>query len=745
MQTIQGLIDHIIYANKENSYTVLLLIDEDQEELVCVGTFPGVDAGMCLEIEGDYVDHPTYGTQFKAHSFKETRPTDIVGIERYLSSGAIRGVGEALAKRIVKKFGTDTFRIMEEEPERLSEVKGISSRIAQEIGSQVVEKKELREAFIFLQQYGISNNLAVKIYDEYRDRLYGVIRTNPYQLAEDIPGVGFKMADDLAYKLGINADSEYRIRCGVLYELLLASGEGHTYLPMDELLNRSSALLEVPSEEIYPLIQNLAVDKKLIVKKDRVYSSVYYYSELACARMLKDLDITMGEDLFLKEEPHIRQTLLNVLSEEKIELDELQEKAVLECIRNGIMILSGGPGTGKTTTINTMIRYFEAEGMDILLAAPTGRAAKRMQEATGYEASTIHRLLEVNGGMLSDEKAPMFERNAENPLEADVVIIDEMSMIDIHLFKALLNAIPVGTRLIMVGDVDQLPSVGPGQVLRDLIESKAFSTVILKRIFRQAGESDIVLNAHSINEGKQIRLDNKSKDFFFLERSDYQVIYKHMIELIRDKLPKYVGATSFDIQVLSPMRKGNLGVEVLNPVLQEYLNPQDGSKDEYVSGERLFRVGDKVMQVKNNYQLTWQIVSKYNIAIDEGVGVFNGDMGIVKSIDRYSQTLTVEFDDKRLVDYPFSGLDELELAYAVTVHKSQGSEYPAVVMPILSGPRMLLNRNLLYTAVTRARKCVTILGSRETINEMIANERTNERYSSLKDRIAEVMSYSEDN
>ena len=745
MQTIQGLIDHIIYANKENSYTVLLLIDEDQEELVCVGTFPGVDAGMCLEIEGDYVDHPTYGTQFKAHSFKETRPTDIVGIERYLSSGAIRGVGEALAKRIVKKFGTDTFRIMEEEPERLSEVKGISSRIAQEIGSQVVEKKELREAFIFLQQYGISNNLAVKIYDEYRERLYSVIRTNPYQLAEDIPGVGFKMADDLAYKLGINADSEYRIRCGVLYELLLASGEGHTYLPMDELLSRSSALLEVPSEEIYPLIQNLAVDKKLIVKKDRVYSSVYYYSELACARMLKDLDITMGEDLFLKEEPHIRQTLLSVLSEEKIELDELQEKAVLECIRNGIMILSGGPGTGKTTTINTMIRYFEAEGMDILLAAPTGRAAKRMQEATGYEASTIHRLLEVNGGMLSDEKAPMFERNAENPLEADVVIIDEMSMIDIHLFKALLNAIPVGTRLIMVGDVDQLPSVGPGQVLRDLIESKAFSTVILKRIFRQAGESDIVLNAHSINEGKQIRLDNKSKDFFFLERSDYQVIYKHMIELIRDKLPKYVEATSFDIQVLSPMRKGNLGVEVLNPVLQEYLNPQDGSKDEYVSGERLFRVGDKVMQVKNNYQLTWQIVSKYNIAIDEGVGVFNGDMGIVKSIDRYSQTLTVEFDDKRLVDYPFSGLDELELAYAVTVHKSQGSEYPAVVMPILSGPRMLLNRNLLYTAVTRARKCVTILGSRETINEMIANERTNERYSSLKDRITEVMSYSEDN
>ena len=745
MQTIQGLIDHIIYANKENSYTVLLLIDEDQEELVCVGTFPGVDAGMCLEIEGDYVDHPTYGTQFKAHSFKETRPTDIVGIERYLSSGAIRGVGEALAKRIVKKFGTDTFRIMEEEPERLSEVKGISSRIAQEIGSQVVEKKELREAFIFLQQYGISNNLAVKIYDEYRERLYSVIRTNPYQLAEDIPGVGFKMADDLAYKLGINADSEYRIRCGVLYELLLASGEGRTYLPMDELLSRSSALLEVPSEEIYPLIQNLAVDKKLIVKKNRVYSSVYYYSELACARMLKDLDITMGEDLFLKEEPHIRQTLLSVLSEEKIELDELQEKAVLECIRNGIMILSGGPGTGKTTTINTMIRYFEAEGMDILLAAPTGRAAKRMQEATGYEASTIHRLLEVNGGMLSDEKAPMFERNAENPLEADVVIIDEMSMIDIHLFKALLNAIPVGTRLIMVGDVDQLPSVGPGQVLRDLIESKAFSTVILKRIFRQAGESDIVLNAHSINEGKQIRLDNKSKDFFFLERSDYQVIYKHMIELIRDKLPKYVGATSFDIQVLSPMRKGNLGVEVLNPVLQEYLNPQDGSKDEYVSGERLFRVGDKVMQVKNNYQLTWQIVSKYNIAIDEGVGVFNGDMGIVKSIDRYSQTLTVEFDDKRLVDYPFSGLDELELAYAVTVHKSQGSEYPAVVMPILSGPRMLLNRNLLYTAVTRARKCVTILGSRETINEMIANERTNERYSSLKDRITEVMSYSEDN
>lgn len=740
MEKITGYIDHIIYANAENGYTVLLLITDDEQKLVCVGTFLGIDNGICIELEGDYVDHPTYGTQFKAQRYHEIMPEAEISIERYLASGAIKGIGEALAKRIVKRFGKDTFYIMENEPERLAEIKGISNRIAQEIGTQVYEKRQMREAFIFLQQYGISNNLAVKIYEFYKDRVYSVLRENPYLLAEDISGVGFKIADDIANKMGINADSEYRIRCGILYALSCASTDGNTYLPMDILLRKTAELIEVEEKEIFPHVQNLAIDKKVIIKKDHVYATTYYYSELACARMLCDLDIVMDEELFKKQEDKINAVINTVVKEQEIELDTLQKEAVIEAIKHGVTVISGGPGTGKTTTINTIIRYFDAEGMDIFLAAPTGRAAKRMQEATGYEAKTIHRLLEVNGGMVSDSRAPMFERNEENPLEADVIIVDEMSMIDIHLFKALLSAISIGTRLIMVGDVDQLPSVGPGQVLRDIIDSNAFSTVILKRIFRQSEESDIVVNAHKINNGQRISLDNKSKDFFFLERSDYQVIYKHMIQLIKDKLPSYVGATMFDIQVLTPMKKGALGVETLNNVLQEYLNPKDDSKEEYERGEHLFREGDKVMQVKNNYQLTWQILSKYNIPIDEGTGVFNGDTGIVKHIDRYGQIMEVEFDEGRVVEYPFSGLDELELAYAVTVHKSQGSEYPAVILPILSGPKMLLNRNLFYTAVTRAKKCVTILGSANTIFQMIENDNIYERYSSLKDRICEVIS-----
>ncbi len=492
---------------------------------------------------------------------------------------------------------------------------------------------------------------------------------------------------------------------------------------------------------IAPHLSNLSMDKKIVVKmketEQRVYALSSYYVELNCARMLYDLNVSMEEELLPSEEEKVRIMLKDLEKEQGIVLDELQKQAVLQSVKSGLMILSGGPGTGKTTTINTIIRYFEGERMDILLAAPTGRAAKRMTEATGYEARTIHRLLEINGAVEEGKRA-QFERNAENPLEADVVIIDEMSMVDIYLFKALLEAVSVGTRLIMVGDVDQLPSVGPGQVLQDLIESRAFPVIMLKRIFRQAGESDIIVNAHKINRGEKIELNNKSRDFFFLERSDVNVIYKHMIQLIREKLPSYVNAALYDIQVLTPMRKGNLGAAALNNILQKYLNPSSGEKKEYESGERLFREGDKVMQIKNNYQIPWEIVSRYGIAIDKGMGVFNGDMGIIREIDHTAQTLTVEYDEHKRIEYPFSGLDEIELAYAVTIHKSQGSEYPAVILPVLSGPRMLFNRNLLYTAVTRARKCVTILGSRQTIQEMIKNEKQHERYTSLCDRIVEI-------
>lgn len=742
METIKGYVDHIIYQNKDNGYAVLSMNVDDEEE-ICVGIFRGVDNGENLEITGEYVEHPSYGFQFKANSFKVVEPDDLLSMERYLGSGAIKGVGEALAKRIVKRFGKDTFRVIEEEPERLVEVKGISERIAQQITDQMIEKREIREAFLFLQKYGITNTLAVKIYEKYGMGMYGILKENPYRLAEDIQGVGFRLADEIAEKIGIHTDSDYRIRSGILYTLLQASLEGHMFLPMRVLVRRSADLLQVPEEAIRAQIQNLHMDHKVVVKKTtdepEVYAFSYYYAELNCARMLRELNVLMESELLDSEEKRIETILQRILKEQGLELDELQKNAVLECVKHGIMILSGGPGTGKTTTINTIIRYFDEEGMDILLAAPTGRAAKRMTEATGYEARTIHRMLEINGGMEDGSRA-RFERNGENPLEADVVIIDEMSMVDIYLFQSLLEAVSVGTRLILVGDVDQLPSVGPGQVLQDLIESKSFPTVMLKKIYRQAGESDIVMNAHRINMGQKIALNNKSKDFFFLPRNDVQVIYKHMIQLITEKLPRYVEAQPYDIQVLTPMRKGSLGVETLNEILQRYLNPADPSRKEHAAGDRIFREGDKVMQIKNNYQLEWEIVSQYGIRIDSGSGVFNGDIGTIRRIREESSTVQVEYDEHRLVEYTFSRLDEIELAYAITIHKSQGSEYPAVLLPLLSGPKMLMNRNLLYTAVTRARKCVTILGSQEVVDGMIENENQYHRYTGLGRRILELES-----
>ena len=739
MDNITGYVDHIVYQNSDNGYTVMTLVAEG-EELTCVGMCKGLGQGENISAEGEYIEHPVYGRQFKIQTYETVAPTDRAGMERYLGSGAIRGVGEALAARIVKKFGDDTFRIIEEEPERLAEVKGISERKAQEIAVQMEEKKDLREALVYLQQYGISNTLAVKIYNTYGMEMYSVMRENPYRLAEDVSGVGFRIADEIAGRIGIHTDSDYRIRSGILYTLLQAVGEGHCFLPLELLLRRASELLGVSEENIRPQVDNLIMDRKLVAKGDAVFAAAYYYAELNCANMLRNLNIPMLEAENLPaQDMAIRKRLERMAENLSMELDELQLKAVEESIKNGLFILSGGPGTGKTTTINMIIRYFESEGMDIFLAAPTGRAAKRMTEATGFEAKTIHRLLELNSALSDDDtRRASFERNQENPLEADVVIIDEMSMVDIQLFQALLKAILPGTRLILVGDVDQLPSVGPGQVLRDLMNSEAFPMVTLEKIFRQAGESDIVVNAHRINKGEQIALDNKSRDFFLLERNDVNVIYKHMIQLIREMLPKYVNATPFDIQVLTPMRKGSLGCETLNGILQRYLNPADPHKKEHSYGNTVFREGDKVMQIKNNYQLEWEIMGRYNIPIDKGMGVFNGDMGRVLEINETMSTLLVEFDDGRRVNYPFSGLEELELSYAITIHKSQGSEYPAVILPLLGGPRMLFNRNLLYTGITRARNCVTILGSSETVRNMIDNVSENRRYTALESRIREI-------
>ena len=751
LEIVKGYIEHFIYKNAENGYGVVSLISED-DEVICTGNFKDADVGDFLELQGAFVTHPVYGEQFKASSYKIVVPDDAVSMQRYLGSGAIKGIGEALAARIVKKFGDDTFRIIEDDPLRLVEIKGISEKKARDIAVQMAEKREMRDAMMFLQQYGISNTLSVKIFNKYGSRIYSIIKENPYQLADDISGVGFKTADEIAGKVGIAVDSEYRIKSGILYCLLQAALDGNTYLPMDQLVEKTKEILMggpesiIDSEAIRTQIGNLMMDKKLISKgKDQIFASSYYYEEQGCAAMLYELNLT--ERVSASEQERYISKIKEIEEKRGLSLDDLQREAVLKSISNGIVIITGGPGTGKTTTINTIINYYAGEGLDIMLAAPTGRAAKRMTEATGYEARTIHRLLEVSGQVSDEDDARgngvHFEKNRENPLEADAIIIDEMSMVDIHLFYALLKALVPGTHLILVGDSSQLPSVGPGQVLSDLISSGRFPTITLQKIFRQAEESDIVMNAHRIHNGQNPVLDNKSKDFFFLERDDSNVIYKHMIQLIRDKLPGYVGADSYDIQVLTPMRKGPLGAIQLNLVLQEYLNPPATSKKEHVYGEQTIREGDKVMQIRNNYQAEWEVVGKYNVPIDSGMGIFNGDMGIVREINEYSQEIVVEYDEHRRVRYPFSELDEIELSYAITIHKSQGSEYPAVIMPILGGPRMLLNRNLLYTAVTRAKNTVCILGSSQTLFSMVENEQQLKRYTGLKDRIEDFFDASE--
>ena len=738
-ESVTGYIDHIIFRNEDNGYTVMVLKGvEGEDELTCVGSFPVITQGASVEATGKYIQHPVYGKQFQAEFLTEKMPEDALAMERYLGSGAIKGIGAALAGRIVRHFGGDTLRIVEEEPERLAEIKGISEKKAREIAAQIEEKADMRKAMIFLQKYGISLNLGAKIYQKYGDSVYSVLQENPYRLAEDISGVGFKIADEIAYRIGIHTDSDYRIRSGMLYTLLQATGEGHVYLPKEELFQRSSQLLGVDSSYMEKHLMDLSMDRKIIQKECDgeilVYPAQYYYLELNTARMLEELNVLCPEDEKLME-----RRIAQIEKETGTVLDEMQKKAVKEAASHGFFILTGGPGTGKTTTINAIIRFFEGEGADLRLAAPTGRAAKRMTETTGVEAQTIHRLLELSGMPEEDREgqAVHFERNAENPLETDVIIIDEMSMVDIHLMHSLLMAVTTGTRLILVGDENQLPSVGPGNVLRDIIRSEQFPVVELKKIFRQASESDIVVNAHKINQGEQVVLDNKSRDFFFLKRYDADIIIRVLIALIQEKLPRYVEARPFDIQVLTPMRKGLLGVERLNGILQRYLNPPSEQKKEKEVGQGLFREGDKVMQIRNNYQLEWEIRGKYGIPVDQGVGVFNGDTGILKTINEFAETAEVEFEDGRCAEYSFKQLDELELAYAVTIHKSQGSEYPAVVIPLLSGPRMLLNRNLLYTAVTRARKCVTVVGSEETFREMINNEKQQRRYSSLDARLKE--------
>lgn len=738
METLKGYIDHIIFSNAENGYTVFELMTDTGVE-TCVGILHGADEGENVELHGNYIEHSLYGRQFEVKEYEFVLASEEASIRRYLASGAVKGIGQSLANRIVDRFGEDTFKVMEEDPGLLAEIKGISMRKATEISEFFIGKQDLRRAMVFLQKFGVSNNLAMKIYAAYGSRVYEIMETNPYKLADDIDGVGFKIADNIASSIGIAVDSEYRINSGIIYVLQSCIAEGHVYLPRDIFLERATLLLGVDSEKIWMLTENLAMERKIIIRqKDdevRVYSKTFYYMELNCAAYLRDLDIILDSDT-----NRVRKSIVAIDNERNggTQLEEKQLEAVVTAVTNGVSVITGGPGTGKTTTINKLIKYLEAKGQNFLLAAPTGRAAKRMTEATGFEASTIQRMLGL-GRAGQSEKGFSYEMDEDNPLQVSYVIIDEMSMVDLPLFYALLKAIRPGTGLVMVGDINQLPSVGPGSVLKDLIRSGQFKVVMLEKIYRQEGRSDIIVNAHKVNAGQMPKIDNDSKDFFFLKRDDVNVIMKNMVTLMTQKLPKYVNATSFDIQVLTPMRKGVLGVQNLNPILQKYINPPDPGKLEKEYQGTIFREGDKVMQIKNNYQLEWEIRGKYDIPIDTGLGVFNGDMGTVHKVDNYSEVVEVMYEENRIVKYPFSNLDELELAYAVTIHKSQGSEYPAVIIPLLSGPKPLLNRNLLYTAITRARRVVTILGSEDVLMQMVENEDEAKRYTGLCDAIREVM------
>lgn len=749
MESFKAYVEKIIYRNEDNGYTVLSA-EENGCETVCVGVFQFIDEGEYLEFFGEFVFHPSYGEQFKIDHAQPIAPEDVYSIERYLASGAIKGIGQVTAHRIVEKFGEDSLRILDEEPERLAEIKGISMSKAQEIAASMEEKKDLRRALMFLSEFGISNKMAVKIYAQYQEMIYQILRENPYQLADDILGIGFRKADEIAQRAGIALDSDYRIRSCMLHELTqAATQEGHVYLPEDELITRTLYTLRPPMvdgfeivtpESIKRNLMDLAIEKKIVIKVQsdkeaaaHVYYSAYYFTELGIARMMHNLNLK-GE----VPESEIEAKIEKIEKSEDIVLDELQKEAIKQAVNAGILIITGGPGTGKTTTINSIIKYFQDDYKEILLAAPTGRAAKRMTEATGREAKTIHRMLDLSGELTDTSEGACFDRNEDNPLDADVVIIDEMSMVDMFLMSALLRAISPGTRLILVGDVDQLPSVGAGNILRDLIDSDSFNTVKLTKIFRQAEESDIVVNAHKINKGEDIALRPDSRDFIFIKRDNAQSVLSAVLGLVREKLPGYVKADASEIQVLSPTKKGALGVGYINKFLQESLNPKDSSKREIKVGDDMFREGDKVMHIKNNYNLEWEMRTGSGFVYDTGKGIFNGDIGVIEKINEHSQLMEVHFDDGKYVIYNFDQLEELVLAYAATIHKSQGSEYPAVVLPLLSGPELLMNRNILYTAVTRAKSCVCIVGSAETVQRMIKNVREMRRYSGLKDCIKEM-------
>lgn len=725
MDKLQGMVSDIVFKNEENGYTIAYLANEN-DEITIVGCMPTLSVGESIEIEGKWVNHKIYGSQFEVQSFIPVTPSSLEGIYVYLSSGMIHGIGEKMAKRIIDKFGVDTLDIIQNTPERLTEVEGIGIKKVKQIQESYEENRELRNIIIKLSPYGITPNYCLRIYKKYKEKSIEVINKNPYRLAEDIRGIGFKIADDIASKIGIDKYSPDRIMQGILFTLNQSLANGHTYLPKKILIEQSVKILSVEPEFIENGIIDLAYNQKVHLENKNgeilVYLMMYYICENGVCKEIiklsqyeiKDLHINIDEEIKIVED------------EDNIQLANNQILAVKEAISNGVTIITGGPGTGKTTTINTIIKIFENNDQKVVLCAPTGRAAKRMSETSNKEAKTIHRLLEM--GFATDSEELVFFKDEEDPIDADVIILDEASMVDIILMYNLLKAVKLGSRLLLVGDSDQLPSVGAGNVLKDIIDSNVIKTVRLNEIFRQARESMIVVNAHKINNGEPVFLNVKNKDFFFLRKNTNEDILNEIIGLVNERLPKFYNVDKLkDIQVLTSMRKGDLGVNNLNIELQKYLNPPNKYKQEEEFAKRTFRVGDKVMQIRNNYTKKWETEDKS----DSGEGIYNGDIGYIFHIDKDKKTVYVLFDKVKIASYKYDELDELDHSFCTTIHKSQGSEFPVVVIPIVWAPPMLLSRNLLYTAVTRAKKLVVLVGDLRYLEQMIKNNRINDRYSNL--------------
>ena len=739
MERIAGFVNECIFENEDTGYKVLEVESDDGLQLMTVvGIMPDLQVGEHIEARGRWKEHNTYGEQFEVSTFSRSLPQDKDAMERYLGSGAIKGIGAALAHRIVEKFGDNTFHIIETEPERLAEVKGISSAKACEIGEQFAAQSATREAMVFLQSFGLTPNMSMRIYKEFGLKTVSVLSQNPYILAERVQGIGFRRADEIARQMGIPEESPGRIRGAIRFALQNAAGEGHTYLPLDKLEDEVYRLIGLSGLMVENALTESVMEGQLIQKREleeeRVYLKSFYAAEAGVARRLMEL-IEQPQEI---SEDVYKLRMQKIEKEQKIELSEEQREAVLAALKEGVLIITGGPGTGKTTIINVLLELLEQDDKKYMLAAPTGRAAKRMTEATGRDAKTIHRLLEIQFG-IADSGKQIFQRDEEHPLETDVVILDEVSMIDVTLMNHLLKAIVPGTRLILAGDKDQLPSVGAGNVLKDMIQSEAIVVKKLTKIYRQAAMSDIVVGAHLINQGQYPVFNQKDTDLFFMKRKVKEDVIRTMVEVILKRMPKFAGCSPVDdIQVLTPMKRGLLGVENLNPRLQEALNPKSSKKAELEYRDMVFREGDKVMQIKNNYSMAWKVLNRYGYPLEEGEGVFNGDVGRVKQINTKNRTVTVLFDEKRQVEYDYVDLEELELAYAITIHKSQGTESPIIVLPLHSGPEILFSRNLLYTAVTRAKRYVVVIGDEAMVHKMVDNDRQAVRYSSLEARLREI-------